>query len=368
MLPIPDHLATALRDRDPLRRYRAVADAIDAVTGYLDTMQADAARDLIAAHGGNASAAGRELGFGTAQAFKQWLGRRGAGELVAAAAGHAQEQPALFFRDPDDAQAALEDYHLEREEIDARLEPLVLGALAAGLTPETVYRVAAVPLETVNRLRPAKIGVAADLETPEAMDVLEETGRALTAHARALAARSDAGPETEAAARIWRNAAAAFVAHLAPTALWEQESPRVRELREAYQQEIATYRDTLRQAHPDLTDDQLHELMQQATPPAALAAAEEAFVAAQEEQSAGRPDDDDVTPTHHSADIWLAAQVSECNRLAAGSEHPDRRPQDDRDARFQDGMAGAWRGLAAAYTHLRATATVPPLPALQETP
>ncbi|MET9403552.1 hypothetical protein, partial [Kitasatospora sp. NPDC002965] len=72
MLPLPDHLTAGLRDRDPVRRYRTAEEALDAVSAYLDQIQAEAAHALVAAHGGNKSAAGRELGYGSQQAFDKW--------------------------------------------------------------------------------------------------------------------------------------------------------------------------------------------------------------------------------------------------------------------------------------------------------
>ncbi|MER7707164.1 hypothetical protein ABTX81_30225 [Kitasatospora sp. NPDC097605] len=368
MLPLPDHVTAALTSRDPLRVYRAAEDAQEYLADYLDSIKATAAGTLVTAHGGNKSAAARELGFNSPQAFAAWFNRRGERTGAAEAAPHAPEQPALYFRNPDEARDALGDWFLEQQSVTDRLEPLVLGALAVGLTPEEVYRLSGIPLTTVKRMRPAKIEVAADLGGLEAMTVLDETARALTAHALALAEAARADDQDESllrspascGAHIWSVAARAFVHQLAPAALVPAETPEVRALRKAFQNQIAAQDAAMAAAHPNATDEELQELLHDAEPPAELLAAQKAYDTAYREL-VGEDDDDSAPTTLLDPDVWLAAQISQFNREAATLRHPDRYLSDERDGARLDAMAGAYEQLAAAYLHLRATGTVPPL-------
>ncbi|MET9403130.1 hypothetical protein, partial [Kitasatospora sp. NPDC002965] len=329
-----------------------------------------AAHALVAAHGGNKSAAGRELGYGSQQAFDKWLKRRTAGPAPDAAP-HVQEQPARYFCDADDARAALEDWFLAQQETADQVEPLVLGALAAGLTPEAVYRTTGIGLSRTARLRPGHIAVAADLTAPEVYQVLDDTALALTAHAAALTAAvpaarpgdDDFAPPEASAALIWRYAAAAFVRNLAPAALIPEPSFEEAALEEAYTAALRAHDDAVRAAHPGLDADALEELIRDSDLPEELTAAEAAYIAAQQERLATAEDSQGGPATHLSADAWLAGQISKFNRLAAACEHPDRHTRGEHDARCQDAMADAYRQIAAAYLHLRATATVPPLAA-----
>ncbi|MEV7122155.1 hypothetical protein [Kitasatospora griseola] len=373
-LPLPDHLAAALEARDPAARYRAAASALDALSAALDGIQTAAALELVAAHGGNASAAGRELRFKTPQGFQQWLARRTdpAGG-PAPAAPRSQEQPALRFADQDAALTALDDYLLDLQQVEDRREPLVLGALAAGLTPEAIYRAAGIPPAVTARLRPAEIEVAADLEAPAAFAVLEETGRALTGHAEALreSARAAGGgkgdPQASGAARIWTQAARAFVHHVAPGALLPPETPHTAALRRAYQEVIDARRAELHALHPETDEDQVDELLRTEEPSPALVAAETAYFEAQQEQDREFNEqhvDTGTAPTHLSADAWLAAQIAAYDRLAASYEKPDRYCADKEHAALMDGLAAGYRQVSAAFRHLRTTAAVPPLPTL----
>ncbi|MFE6868724.1 hypothetical protein ACFVFS_19465 [Kitasatospora sp. NPDC057692] len=284
MPPPPDHLTAEPTARDPLRRDRAGA-------GRLVDHPVDESVDE--------SAAERRLAFD---------GRTLADRIEHGTARHAPEQPALHFRDGHEARDALRDWFLQQQAITDRLEPLVLGALAAGLDPAEVCRISGVPLSGIERLQPEHIEVSTDLGGAEALEVLDEMARALTAHALVLADAARTGDRTG---------------------------------------------DRIGDRTGDRENDEECARSPESCAARLWSAAARSFVR---------------TPvTVLGPDAWLAAEVSRFHREAAALRRTDRRVTDDGDAARRDAMARAYEELATAYLHLRATGAVPPLP-LPEAP
>ncbi|WP_033355481.1 hypothetical protein [Kitasatospora aureofaciens] len=357
-LPLPEHLAHALEQRDPLGRYRAVQAAREAVTAFLADVETQAVRDLIADHQGNKSAAGREMGM-TPQALHDWLKRRAVRDLDDPAV-FTQEQPALHFANEYDAEDALRDWQLKQQRIEDLRDPLVLGALAAGLAPESIYRYSGIPLHVTRRLHPTDDPIQVSVGSAGLYDVFDDTARALDAHARALLdqAVDRAGHDV---ARLWRLATEGFVKNLAPTAL-EPEMPKpLRSLQDRYMQAMADFNEAWEAAHPDPDD----------TPgdddwPEDLRALDTEYWKAHREwqdslPKRGFPD----IEAQLRPDAWLAAEVTELRRLATAPQQP---ATEEGDPKAAAARRQAYADIATAYTHLRATGTVPPLPATEVKP
>ncbi|MFE2729201.1 hypothetical protein [Kitasatospora sp. NPDC059327] len=355
MSVLPDRLAEDLEDRDPLRRYRAADNAITAAVSFLEEIKAQALRDLAAGPAGMGGAA-REIGDVSRQALTKWLDRRAAATPTRAEPAP-QEQPALHFSSAETAGDALLDWRLAQEEVDDRRDVLVLGALAAGVDPITVYRTSGIPLEVIHRLRPDDIEVGVDLHAQ--FDLLEDCARALTAHAEDLAATTTTAPE-QAAGRLWSCAAHSFTRNLAPLALVPPTPAAVAESRDRYQAALHAHVQALRERHPDVTDDQIDELVHDALPADVTALEKEYFAANQQFQDS--VEDDETPPTHLAqlnGDAWLAQQITQLRRqAAAGQRSGGISDSPEVDA----AMAEAYTRIADAYTHLRATGTVPALP------
>ncbi|MEV7930491.1 hypothetical protein [Kitasatospora sp. NPDC088779] len=359
-LPLPEHLAHALEQSDPLGRYRAVQAAREAVTAFLADVETQAVRDLIAAHQGNKSAAGREMGM-SPQALNDWLKRRAVRDLDDEAV-FTQEQPALFFANEYDAEDALRDWQLRQQRTEDRRDPLVLGALAAGLVPESIYRYSGIPLHVTRRLHPTDDPIEVSAGFTSLDEVFNDMARALDRHTQALLDQDTdrAGQDT---ARLWHAATESFVRNLAPTALEPEKPETLRDLQERYTRAMAAFGQAWQDAHPDADDapgdgDWPEDLRALDT---------EYWTASNDWQDSlpkrGFPD----IEAQLNPDAWLAAEITELRRCAADSEPP---AAGEVEARAAAARRRAYADIAAAYTHLRRTGTVPPLPlpAVEEKP
>ncbi|MGW4648026.1 helix-turn-helix domain-containing protein [Kitasatospora sp. NPDC004289] len=309
--PAPDAITTALVSRDPLRRYQAAGTA----AAYFAAAQTDALQALVDAHGGNQSAAAREIGV-TPQAVRKRLAAR-EGRSAEAADGQPQQQPALFFRNVDQADGELRMYALAAQDLADRRDQLVLGALAAGLSPEAIWRRTGIAPEVIARLAPAEpitVGVDVDL----LLDTLEDTARALHAYVQTLEANPGVDILTQ---RLWSFAAESFTRNCAPGAL-APPAPR----REDY------------------------------------ATTEEWVEACVGDDSAPQPDPGTPDPLawESGPDAWIAAQIVMLRRAAA--EGTDAPSLDGPERAAAQLAARVQRAVADAYLHLRTHGTVPVLP------
>lgn len=156
---------------DPGKRARAAAGAAQDAARMLRAIELAALHDLVNAHGGlqkhgAATAAARELGR-SAEAVRK--------RLTAApdeAEAYEQEgEPGRYFDSSETAYDALLDWQLQQRDVTARRDPLVRGALAAGLAPRVVRDVTGVTLDTIDRLESTSAGTAVDVP----LHVWEET-------------------------------------------------------------------------------------------------------------------------------------------------------------------------------------------------
>ncbi|MGW6202229.1 hypothetical protein ACWF9B_01030 [Streptomyces sp. NPDC055089] len=148
---------------DPADRARAAAEAALDVTRLFRGIELAALHDLVNAHGGTGkhgavAAAARELGRTTEAVRKR----------IAAVSGETEPQeqggePGRYFESADDAHAALLDWRLQEQEMTYRRDPLVRGALSAGLSPRMVRDAIALSLDTIDRLESTSPGTAVDV-------------------------------------------------------------------------------------------------------------------------------------------------------------------------------------------------------------
>ncbi|MFF0386814.1 hypothetical protein [Streptomyces sp. NPDC004286] len=307
-----DPLAMLAAETDPARRYKSAPTVLAAV-------QDAAARDLVAAHAGNASAAARELGI-SAQAVNKRLSGSAALPHRSTAV---QREPAQHFATPDDAEAALLDYALRRQQLDYQRESFLLGALAAGVDPVRVAELSTEPLDLLRRIRPAgNISISA-LDPYDGQ--LDEFARAVTEYAAALTAAAEAAPDdpvTHTVAQVWRMEARALVRNAAPTALAPDPTVRPADYDDA-EEFAAAFAASLADAEDTETDDpgQASELAVVSGP-----------------------------------DAWLAAHCAELTSLAA-----QYRAAPDQDEIGQ-ALVRVYEDIAAAIRHLRTTGHAPVLP------
>ncbi|MEU5163926.1 hypothetical protein AB0G74_30520 [Streptomyces sp. NPDC020875] len=315
-----------LGEPDPARRLRAAIDASalaaatrgHAAAAPYEKAAQDALEELIAAHGGNVAAAARETGFdGRKPLTPQALHKRrqkAKGQLPASspAASPRQAQPALHFNNPLEAEDALEDWALRRQEVDDQRDTLLLGALAAGVDPARIAELAPAGLDLLRRIRPAGNITVSQLK----QDAIEEFARAIAARADELRALDT--PAAQAAARIWRLAADDIVTNTAPYALHQEPVIRV-----ADYDTPEAYADAVMAARPETDHDE----------------------GAQRE------------PSHLSMvagpDAWLAWYYLQLARDAA------REPVEGTGERGE-AVTAAFGDLAEAILHLRTTGQVPP--------
>ncbi|WP_217231219.1 hypothetical protein [Streptomyces anulatus] len=168
-----DEAARLMAISDPAARARAAAEASRDVSAMLRAIEVAAIAALVDAHGGarkygSFAAAGRELGRSAEAVRKRLLGDGAADE----SAPYEQEgEPARYFDSAEEAHDALRDWHIHNAHHLAHRDPLVRGALAAGLAPRVVRDTTGLSLDTIDRLESTSAGTA--VEVPDR--VWEET-------------------------------------------------------------------------------------------------------------------------------------------------------------------------------------------------
>ncbi|MFJ5740110.1 hypothetical protein [Streptomyces microflavus] len=185
---------------DPGARAKAAAESAQDAATVLRSIELAAMHELVDAHGGLAkhgavAAAARELGRGAEGVRKRLTGTDGAGD---AEPFEQEGEPGRHFSSPEEAQDALLDWQLQLKELTLRRDPLVRGAVAAGLAPRIVRDVTGVSLDTIDRLESTSVGTAVDVPIhvwEETVDYLADLAPQLGRHGyfARLAARSLAG-------------------------------------------------------------------------------------------------------------------------------------------------------------------------------
>lgn len=185
---------------DPGARANAAAEAAQDAAALFRGIELAAMRDLVDAHGGTGKhgaipAAARELGRGVEGVRKRLNGADGTGE---SAPFEQEGEPGRYFASPDDAHDALLDWQLQLRDLNARRDPLVRGALAAGLAPRIIRDTTGISLDTIDRLESTSVGTAVDVPTEvweETVDYLANLAPQLGRHAHLaqFAARALAG-------------------------------------------------------------------------------------------------------------------------------------------------------------------------------
>ncbi|MGC4951002.1 hypothetical protein ACLQ2N_33025 [Streptomyces sp. DT224] len=150
---------------DPARRALAAAEAAQDAARALRAIELTAMRELVDAHGGTSkhgavAAAARELGRGPEAVRKRLTGIDSAEETEAT---EPTGEPGRFFPSPLDAEDALRDWALQRQDVTLRRDPAVRGALAAGVSPRIVRDLTGVSLDTLDRLESTSPGTAVDV-------------------------------------------------------------------------------------------------------------------------------------------------------------------------------------------------------------
>jgi hypothetical protein len=249
---------------DPVKRYEAAQaaqmaarnEAIARINAEFEPLIRGSVQELVDAHGGNTSAAGRELGISHTAVSKKLAGTKASGTAVAASrrTGAVQAQPALRFADEFEAEDALLDWRLRKEEVEDETEQLLLGALAAGVEPVAVSEAADVGLDRLRRIRPSgNIALSALSARDDGEELFEDFARALTAHAGQMRGHQADPDAVDPGWRIWDLAAHAVVRNLAPYALTPgsqvraEDFPRTDEGADAWLAAV----DTERKEHPE---------------------------------------------------------------------------------------------------------------------
>ncbi|MFJ5850598.1 hypothetical protein [Streptomyces sp. NPDC092903] len=150
---------------DPADRARAAADVALDVTRLFRGIELAAMHDLVNAHGGtgkhgSVAAAARELNRSTEAVRKRIA------PVVGEEASEPEDQagePGRYFESSEDAHDALMDWHLQQQEMTFRRDPLVRGALNAGLSPRIIRDTIAISLDTIDRLESTSPGTAVDV-------------------------------------------------------------------------------------------------------------------------------------------------------------------------------------------------------------
>ncbi|MFC8538084.1 hypothetical protein ACFUJY_29790 [Streptomyces sp. NPDC057249] len=150
---------------DPARRALAAAEAAQDAARTFRAIELTAMRELVDAHGGTSkhgavAAAARELGRGPEAVRKRLTGNDSAEETEAI---EPTGEPGRFFQSPYDAEDALRDWALQRQDVTLRRDPAVRGALAAGVSPRIVRDLTGVSLDTLDRLESTSPGTAVDV-------------------------------------------------------------------------------------------------------------------------------------------------------------------------------------------------------------
>ncbi|MFE7055905.1 hypothetical protein ACFVAO_11900 [Streptomyces californicus] len=173
---------------DPAARAKAAAEAARDAGRLFRTIEVTALHDLVNAHGGldkhgAVTAAAREMGRSAEAVRKRIIAAPDTGNTEP----YEQEgEPGRYFASSDDAYEALLDWKAQREDLMLRGDPLVRGALAAGVSPRVVRDVTALSLDTIDRLESTSAGTAVDVP----MHVWEDTVDYLADMAPALGKNS----------------------------------------------------------------------------------------------------------------------------------------------------------------------------------
>ncbi|RST23371.1 hypothetical protein EF908_11300 [Streptomyces sp. WAC04770] len=186
---------------DPGARAIAAAETAQDAAALFRGIELAAMRELVDAHGGPDQrgaipAAARELGRGAEGVRKRLLGAAdGTGESEPF---EQEGEPGRYFPSPEDAHDALLDWQLQLKDLNARRDPLVRGARAAGLAPRIIRDATGISLDTVDRLESTSVGTAVDVPVEvweETVDYLAGLAPQLGPQARfaRLAARALAG-------------------------------------------------------------------------------------------------------------------------------------------------------------------------------
>ncbi|MCR8945133.1 hypothetical protein NW249_23735 [Streptomyces sp. OUCMDZ-4982] len=185
---------------DPGARANAAAEAAQDAATVFRAVELAAMRELVDAHGGTGQrgaipAAARELGRGVEGVRKRLSGADGTGESEPF---EQEGEPGRFFASPGDAHDALLDWQLQLKDLNVRRDPLVRGALAAGLAPRIIRDTTGVSLDTIDRLESTSVGTAVDVPVEvweETVDYLADLAPQLGRQGRfaRLAARALAG-------------------------------------------------------------------------------------------------------------------------------------------------------------------------------
>ncbi|MFD6329267.1 hypothetical protein ACFWGI_06770 [Streptomyces niveus] len=323
-----NNLADVAAIPDPLERFRAAQAAGKAVAARYARLQNEALHELALAHAPvtgknvgepNYAAAAREVGLTPTAVHKRLKGEDPAARPAGTPA--VQAEPARRFDGADDAEAALDDWALRRQDVMDEAEPLLLGALAAGADPLTIHERTGESLELLRRIRPAgKIQVSRIGDFDE---VVEDFARLVTAHAAALNEHAAPGAERS-AAQVWHRSAAQIVTNAAPYALL----PPVPIVRAEDYDTPGAYADAVLNSPG-------------------------------EEQTDTWSGQDEVA-TVSGPDAWLAKFTVQLAREARRGV-PDYMPAEHREHAEAVGRASG--EVAAAVRHLRATGTLPVLEA-----
>lgn len=310
-------LARVARISDPVERYKAARVAGQVVAEQYAAIEVDALRDLIAGHQGNEAAAAREIGI-SSQAVRKRLAKRQEqpGERAKATAV-VQAEPALRFKGPRDAEDALRDWALRKQDVVDQRDVFLLGALAAGVDPVTVGELTNEPLDLLRRIRPA--GNIAVSQLDEFGPELEKFARDITAHAAELAERAQTSAE-HSGAQIWNRVASSIVSQAAPYAFDAAPPVKAEDYSDADQFAAAV----LAEAESSGDDQEYAE--------------------------------QDEVAMVSGADAWLARL---CVQLARQAD--ECRTQPLGEAETSEAMAQAFEDIACAVRHLRSTGTAPVL-------
>ncbi|MEV8333828.1 hypothetical protein [Streptomyces niveus] len=325
-----DNLADVAAIPDPLERFRTAQAAGKAVAAEYTRIENEALYELALAHAPvtgkkvgepNYAAAAREVGWTPTAVHKRLKGGDPAARPASTPA--VQAEPARRFDTAGDAEAALDDWALRRQEVTDELEPLLLGALAAGADPLTIHERTGESLELLRRIRPAgniQVSRIGDYD-----EVVEDFARLVTAHAAALNQHAAPPGAERSAAQVWHRAAAQIVTNAAPYALL----PPVPAVRAEDYDTPGAYADAVLTSSPG------------------------------EEETDTWSRQDEVA-TVSGADAWLAKYTVQLAREARCAV-PDYMPPEHRE--HAEAVGRACGEVAAAIRHLRATGTLPVLEA-----
>jgi hypothetical protein len=317
---------------DPAQRYRAARAQREASAARFSKIEEDALRELWKHHGTNADAVGRELHM-SGTAVRKRLKDAPSGDPVTPVA---QQDPALNFASPQEAEDALRDLRLRQENFDDQRPHFLLGALAAGVAPERITELTLAGKDELRRLRPAG-NILVSRFDPYGGDsglLTEEFAVLVEDHAAHLARQATTGAARE-AARLWTHMAALIGKQIAPDARALLAPSPVRAEQFSSPEE---YAEAVLSGHELAPEDH-------------------------DGRHTAYDGVDDLAATN-GADAWLAAFSTHLRRLAAQPSSPLPHGLDldaDRTG-WNEVVSQTFRDIADAIRHLRTTGTLPSLP------